>query len=200
MRTAATARRAACSRLARGANEGTIVDRRTLSRSAPQTRSSRSHASGNNLLHGAVALLHEVARVSGYPVLGLPPKDPADRPSVRGMMVGGDAQRLATGDIEEVPQEAPSRVLVARIAEHRVDQPAIPVDDPVGHKNSIRLRSEAGQPRRGERNLVLPSREAPGTARTSSRLTGSDIRAPHPLGSGPPRPGTARGRTARGPS
>ena len=64
-------------------------------------------------------------------MLDLPPEDPADRPSVCGMMVGGDAQRPSLRDVDEAPEEAPSRVLVALLAQHRVDQLPVTVDRPV---------------------------------------------------------------------
>ena len=53
------------------------------------------------------------------------------RPSVCGMMVGGDAQRPSLRDVDEAPEEAPSRVLVALLAQHRVDQLPVTVDRPV---------------------------------------------------------------------
>ena len=51
-----------------------------------------------------MVLLDQVVQVLVRPVHDLPPEDPADGLPVCGVMVGGDAQRLATGDVDELTQ------------------------------------------------------------------------------------------------
>ena len=46
-------------------------------------------------------------------------------------MVGGDAQRLATGDLDEAAEEAPGCMLVALLAQHRIQKLPVAVDGPV---------------------------------------------------------------------
>ena len=46
-------------------------------------------------------------------------------------MVGGHTQRFTVSDLHEPAQEPPRCVLVALLAEHRVDELAVAVDRPV---------------------------------------------------------------------
>ena len=83
------------------------------------------------LLDGSVALLGQVVQVSIASVPHLPPQDPADRAAVGRMGIGGDALRLGACHIDEPPQEASRGVLVAVLAEHRIEEVAIAVDGAV---------------------------------------------------------------------
>ena len=58
------------------------------------------------LLDWPMVLLCEVVQVLAASVQHLPPQDPPNRLAVGRMMVRGDAQRLATGDLEQASEEA----------------------------------------------------------------------------------------------
>ena len=60
-----------------------------------------------------------------------PPEDSAHRARVGGVVVRRDQERPPLRDPDEPPEEAPDRVLVALLAQHRIDELPVAVDGPV---------------------------------------------------------------------
>ena len=163
MRRAAAARRAACSRLARGASGSILAAPRTPSRSALETRRPETAHRVVTLLHCAVVLLHEVVQVPLAPVPNASPEDPADRARVGGVVVRRNAERPPLRYLDEPPEEAPGRVLVALLAEHRIDKPPVAVDCPVA------VASAAGDLHVGLVDILGSTRLAPSLGAELSR-------------------------------
>ena len=67
-------------------------------------------------------------QVLSCPVHDLPPEDPAHRARVGGVAIRRDTERPPVRDVDQPAEEAPCRVLVAVLAQHRIDELPVAVD------------------------------------------------------------------------